>query len=221
MSLLEQFCHEMQPLLKGTDSVHGAVSVCASYEEAGRQVAQLLRERQLLRVIAAARPELDLALNSLRETLARFASEKPENPPIEFAREIPTQFKLGDSSLTFREYAGFDAGIGGADVLIAESATIGLRMGAYESRALSLLPPTHIVIAPASRLMARIHDALGSPFTHLDSQEDSNEGESDAHASSPTLTLISGPSRTADIEKILVLPAHGPSQLFVWLVSEA
>lgn len=221
MSLLEQFCHEMQPLLKGKDSVHGAVSVCATYEEAGRQIAQLLRERQLQRVIAAARPELDSALNSLRETLAHFASEGPENSPIEFARETSTQSKLRDSSFTFREYADFDAGIGGADILIAESATIGLRMGAYESRALSLLPPTHIVIAPASRLVARIHDALESPFAHLNSQEDSNHGESDTPASSPTLTLITGPSRTADIEKILVLPAHGPSQLFVWLVSEA
>ena len=221
MSLLEQFCQEMQPLLKGKDSVHGAVSVCASYEEAGREVAQLLRDRQLRRVIAAARSELDPALSSLQETLARLEVEEPTGAPMALQRENDTEAKLGDSSFTFHEYAEFDAGIGGADVLIAESATLGLRMGALESRALSLLPPTHIVIAPASRLVARIHDALEGPFAYLNPRESTSDDEPEAPGSSPTLTFITGPSRTADIEKILVLPAHGPSQLFVWLVSEA
>ena len=127
MSLLEQFCQEMKPLLKGKDSVHGAVSVCASYEEAGRQIAQLLWERRLQRVIAAARPELDPALNSLQETLARLEVDGSGGQSIALRREIETESKLGDSSFTFREYAEYDAGIGGADVLIAESATLGLK----------------------------------------------------------------------------------------------
>ncbi len=220
MTLVERFCHEMQPLLETKDSVHGAVQVCGSYAEAGHQVAQLLHREKLRRVIAAAREELDPAVEALRGALRELEAGGAERDTVQLDRETPTQKKLGDSSRTFREYAHYEAGIGGADVLIAESATIGLRMGPYESRAISLLPPTHIVIASTAKLVERIHDALASPFTHLNQKGDWGREESTRAGVSPTLTLITGPSRTADIEKILVLPAHGPAQLYVWLVDE-
>lgn len=219
MNLVDRFCREMQPLLKTKDSVHGAVQRCESYAEAGRQVAQLLHREKWRRVIVAAREELDPAVEALRGALAALEANDPGRESVRIERETPTQEKLGDSSRTFGEYAHYEVGIGGADVLIAESATIGLRMGPYESRALSLLPPTHIVIASTSKLVERIHDALESPFTQVNRRRGSFRD--DEAGTSPTLTLITGPSRTADIEKILVLPAHGPSQLHLWLVEES
>lgn len=220
MNLVERFCQEMQPLLQTKDSVHGAVHVCGSYAEAGRQVAELLHREGLRQVIVAAREDLDPAFEALVTALRQLETNEAGHEAIQIERETPTQKMMSDSSRTFREYAHYEAGIGGADVLIAESATIGLRMGPYESRALSLLPPTHIVIASTSKLVERIHDALESPFTHLNRGAHSGREKSDATGSSPTLTLITGPSRTADIEKILVLPAHGPSRLYLWLVEE-
>ncbi len=219
MNLVDRFCREMQPLLKTKDSVHGAVQRCESYAEAGRQVAELLHRENLRRVIVAAREELDPAIDAMHGALREFEASVTGGEAVRIERETPTQEKLGDSSRTFGEYAHYEVGIGGADVLIAESATIGLRMGPYESRALSLLPPTHIVIASTSKLVERIHDALESSFTHLNRKRGSSR-ENEA-GTSPTLTLITGPSRTADIEKILVLPAHGPSQLYLWLVEES
>jgi L-lactate utilization protein LutC len=221
MNLVERFCHEMQPLLQTKDSVHGAVQVCQSYAEAGRQVAELLHREGLRQVIAAARVELDPAIDALHTALRQLETSDATRQVVQIQRETPTQKMISDSSRTFREYAHFEAGIGGADVLIAESATIGLRMGPYESRALSLLPPTHIVIASTSKLVERVHDALESSFVHLNRETDPGSGRSAGTRTSPTLTLITGPSRTADIEKILVLPAHGPSKLYLWLVEEA
>lgn len=68
-------------------------------------------------------------------------------------------------------------------------------------RAATILPPTHIVYARAHQLHAEIDSALEQ-----------------ARAQSPSASLyslITGPSRTSDIEKMLVLGAHGPKRLVV------
>jgi L-lactate dehydrogenase complex protein LldG len=105
-----------------------------------------------------------------------------------------------------------DAGLGGADLLIAESATLVLVDGPHEPRGLSLLPPVHLCVAFASRLVPRIHDALARLGPGGDAWP--------VGGAAPTLTLITGPSRTADIEKTLVVPAHGPAALHVFLVMD-
>jgi L-lactate dehydrogenase complex protein LldG len=96
--------------------------------------------------------------------------------------------------------ASFDAGIGGADVLIAETASLLLLRSSHEPRTLSLLPPIHVVVASTRALVPRLADALRLV-----------PGSAD-------FVLITGPSRTADVEKTLVVPAHGPGCLYVALV---
>lgn len=207
MILAERFTREMQPLLRSSEGIHGAVHRCENFEEAAEGIIRLARELPLPKLVMAGRRELDPVAKALEEAAGQ--------GDFRFERDRKTE-----SSRTFHEYGEFDAGIGGADILIAESATIGLVAGPEEARALSLLPSTHIVVAPVSRLVERIHEALAR-LTPL--RDQGNEPENSAGAEEPpasTITFITGPSRTADIEKILVLPAHGPSRLYVWLVED-
>ena len=67
--------------------------------------------------------------------------------------------------------------------------------------------PVHIVIGRASQVVNEIGDALSGikgKYGEMPSQ----------------VSLITGPSRTADIEKTLVLGAHGPRDLFVFLLND-
>jgi len=73
----------------------------------------------------------------------------------------------------------------------------------YSGRLLNVFPPVHIVVARASNLVPFIENAIA----HL-KQKYVNNMPSQA-------TIITGPSRTADIEKTLVMGAHGPKELLV------
>ena len=70
-----------------------------------------------------------------------------------------------------------------------------------EARLISLLPPAHIAVVPRDRILT----GLDELFTVLP----------DPAAPSSSMVLITGPSRTADIEQILVRGVHGPGQITV------
>jgi L-lactate dehydrogenase complex protein LldG len=101
-----------------------------------------------------------------------------------------------------------DVGITGCDALIAQTGSILLTARSAGGRALSVLPPHHIVIARESQLLPD----LPAAFELL------NKTYGDAYPS--LITFITGPSRTADIERILVLGAHGPRILTVILLRD-
>ena len=69
-----------------------------------------------------------------------------------------------------------------------------------------MLPPVHVVVATPEQIVATLADA----FDALRERHES--------ALPSMLSFITGPSRTGDIERILVLGAHGPKELFVILV---
>lgn len=88
--------------------------------------------------------------------------------------------------------------------LVAESGSI-LVSSALSGRAPSVLPPTHLVIATRDQIVAD----LAASFARL------RERTGDLPSN---LSWITGPSRTADIEKILVLGIHGPRRLVVMML---
>ena len=69
----------------------------------------------------------------------------------------------------------------------------------------TILPPVHIVVAELGQFVVRIEDWLVQERT---------EGNPTLEQSA-NICFITGPSRTADIEKQLVLGVHGPKQLQV------
>jgi L-lactate dehydrogenase complex protein LldG len=102
-----------------------------------------------------------------------------------------------------------DAGITLCEALVARTGSILLSSKQAAGRSLSLFPPIHIVVAYSSQLVPDIQEAL-------DMIRKKYEGKL------PTMiSLASGPSRTADIEKTLVLGAHGPKSVYVFLIDNA
>ena len=95
------------------------------------------------------------------------------------------------------------AGITGCDALIAQTGSVLLTAKSGGGRALSVLPAHHVVIAKASQLVPD----LPAAFELLERKYAPNFPS--------FMTFITGPSRTGDIERVLVLGAHGPRKLTV------
>jgi L-lactate dehydrogenase complex protein LldG len=100
--------------------------------------------------------------------------------------------------------------ISGADAGIAESGTLLLRSGAGRGRLASLLAPVHIAVLRAPQLVRGLGEALAAVQAR----------SPDLFADSSNLTLITGPSRTADIELTLTLGVHGPREIHVVLIDD-
>ncbi|ARU55682.1 hypothetical protein OLMES_1607 [Oleiphilus messinensis] len=98
-----------------------------------------------------------------------------------------------------------DAAITEAHGAIAETGTLVIIPGPEEPRLMSLVPPVHVVLLRKSKII--------DTFDQLLEQENWSE------AGLPTnVLLISGPSKTADIQQTLAYGAHGPKSLIVILI---
>lgn len=96
-----------------------------------------------------------------------------------------------------------DAGITECDALVAQTGSVLVTSRSAGGRALSVLPPHHIVLARRAQLVADLPEA----FTLLKRTYGSGYPS--------FISFITGPSRTGDIERILVLGAHGPKKLTI------
>lgn len=102
------------------------------------------------------------------------------------------------------EIFGYDVGVSAAQYAIADTGTLVLESDAEKHRLVSLVPPVHIAIVEADKIRLTIAEALAKV----------NQGSN----LSPTVTMITGPSRTADIELTLTIGVHGPQELYVIVV---
>lgn len=93
-----------------------------------------------------------------------------------------------------------DFGLTRASVAIAESGSFLLTQGSGESRLASLAPAVHVVVVSEKHIVMSLDEALMS-------LPDKNA------------VVVTGPSRTADIEGVLVNGVHGPKS--VWVVVES
>ena len=96
-----------------------------------------------------------------------------------------------------------DAGISECDALIAQTGSVLVTNRSAGGRALSVLPPHHVVLARRDQLVAD----LPAAFELLKKKYAANYPS--------MISFITGPSRTGDIERILVLGAHGPKKLTI------
>lgn len=108
--------------------------------------------------------------------------------------------------LTATGLADCDVSITGCEYLVARTGSIVLSTSSPSGRSASVYAPIHICIAYTSQLLYDIKDAL--------------QAARDKYGTNlPSLiTLATGPSRTADIEKTLVVGVHGPKEVYLFLV---
>jgi L-lactate dehydrogenase complex protein LldG len=106
------------------------------------------------------------------------------------------------------EFLKAHTGITFCEALVARTGTIVMSSRMESGRKLMVYPEVHIVIAFASQVFGELKDAI----RHIRLRYQDNL---------PSLiSFITGPSRTADIEKTLVKGAHGPRDLYLFFVDE-
>lgn len=102
-----------------------------------------------------------------------------------------------------------DVGISGVDQLIAETGSLVVMTSPHEPRSLTLLPPAHIAIAEEHHLVPDVFDVFDKLCT----------GSVNTPPSLPScVTLITGPSKTGDIELRLVTGVHGPGEVHLIVI---
>lgn len=97
-------------------------------------------------------------------------------------------------------------GITRCESLIARLGSIMVSSKTSPGRQLSVFPEIHLVVAYPSQLVVDLKQA----FQHIRKKYGSENPS--------MISIITGPSRTADIEKTLVMGAHGPKELYVFLI---
>jgi L-lactate dehydrogenase complex protein LldG len=112
---------------------------------------------------------------------------------------------LADAGYDKSDLETCPVGITECDALVAQTGSVVVTARSAGGRALNVLPPHHVVLARRDQLVpdlpeafARLRARYGQDFPSM-------------------ISFITGPSRTGDIERILVLGAHGPKQLTILL----
>ena len=180
----------LEQFSKKLTALRGEVFTVASHDEAARKIAELARESEWLRCGRQRSPLLDRLFDSDQE-LAFLA---PQMTVVE-----------GDDTLPHATVESIQCAFTVADALVARTGSIVLRSTTAGGRRLSVLPPVHCVVATADQLVPCLSPWLST----------SHQDRSWSYS-----TIITGPSRTADIERILVLGAHGPKRLIVIVIDE-
>lgn len=106
------------------------------------------------------------------------------------------------------DFLQLSVGITSCEFLISRFGSIMVSSGLGSGRRLMIYPEIHIVIARATQVVPELKDALAGIEKKYQNKLPSQ------------ITTITGPSRTADIEKTLVMGAHGPKKLFVFMIDD-
>ena len=101
-----------------------------------------------------------------------------------------------------------EVGITGCEYLIARLGSVMVSSSQIKGRRIVCYSPIHVVVAYTQQLVPDLKQALSG----LKEKYNTNFPS--------MISVITGPSRTADIEKTLVMGAHGPKELYVFLIDE-
>jgi L-lactate dehydrogenase complex protein LldG len=150
----------------------------------------LIRERGWSSLLYA--PETEIG-RALAEAFARDPQGLPE---LVAYREPVERFK--------ERLFTVEAAVTGTAGAVADTGALILRPDEREPRLMSLVPPVHIAILNAERIFPRLEEAMCAQRW--------------AEGMPTNLLLVSGPSKTADIELTLAFGVHGPKELIVLIL---
>lgn len=175
---------------------------------------------------AATRKDLEDILRSILEPLQARSAVLSRNPilsQLQIARMLegwgqrvalwPERGSEQPQDSPFREECfSADIGITGADFALAESGSLVLTSFTEGSQLTSLAPPVHIALYRRSQIRASLDEVLQNLPVSRDPERPSP---------ARSVVFVTGTSRTADIEQILVRGVHGPRFVHTILVEEA
>jgi L-lactate dehydrogenase complex protein LldG len=125
--------------------------------------------------------------------------------------DIPWSHQTALTVSEGRAEDGDEVSVTGAFAGIAETGTLMLESGPHSPTTLNFLPDTHVVVIEAS--------AIDGTYEEAWSRLRASAGEGAGAAFMPrAINLITGPSRTADIEQTLLLGAHGPRRQLIVII---
>jgi L-lactate dehydrogenase complex protein LldG len=116
--------------------------------------------------------------------------------------------KNGFTNFSLQELHAADAGLTTCECLIARTGTIVMSSAGESGRTVSVYTPVHICFAFVDQLVYDIKDGLQLLKEKYNGKIPS------------LITFASGPSRTADIEKTLVVGVHGPKEVYCFLIDK-
>jgi L-lactate dehydrogenase complex protein LldG len=158
-------------------------------------------------VLCADRPMLADQLNKLAVSSGwnKIAAHRGELVDLA-TQALSLPVLIAESRYNVSDLERCDASITECDALIAQTGSVLITNRSAGGRSLSALSPHHVVMARKDQLVPDLLTA----FALVQERYGSNY---------PTLiSFITGPSRTGDIERILVLGAHGPKRLTIFCI---
>ncbi len=112
-----------------------------------------------------------------------------------------------DFTDTEEDFKSMNIGISRPEYLVARTGSVIFASAQDSGRRINVYPPVHFIIANENQIVPELEDALIGIRERYDTIPS-------------TISVITGPSRTADIEKTLIIGAHGPKDFVVFLVKK-
>ncbi|SFM14340.1 L-lactate dehydrogenase complex protein LldG [Desulfomicrobium norvegicum] len=189
----------MESIRREAQALNLQVHECPDLDACGEAIAALARERDpewgtLKRIVRWSDPLLDeLGLE------ARLGEDIPVTTV-----PMADSFDESERAEFRREVIASYIGITTADYLLADTASLVLLGGRGRARSVSLVPSIHVAVVPGSRMLGSYRQML----SRLNGQ-----------TLPSNVNIITGPSKTADIEATLVHGAHGPREMHLFVVA--
>jgi L-lactate dehydrogenase complex protein LldG len=206
---------EMLPKFEAELEKVGGTPHRAARREDLQEILHSILERSGARSVVLSRNPL-LARLSLEEMLGASNVTSvtwPARAPEAQAEASPLPPVANSPAGTYREACfAAEVGITGVDFALAETGTLVVTSATEGSQLASLAPPIHIALYRHSQLVASLDEVL----EHL-----TVPCSPDAPLPGRSVVFITGTSRTADIEQILIKGVHGPREVHAILVEDA
>ncbi len=192
----------LDTLLEAAKPINLKVTACQNSHSAATALADLVREKApewggKKSVVAWEHPLIE-SLN-LPEALAE------QGVPVFFA-----DLQKTDAENLRRRIIDSYIGITSADFCLADTATLVMKTRPGQARSVSLVPSIHVAVIEQSQVIVDLKELYA--LLKWDPQL-SKEGLTNC------MTFVSGPSKTADIEATMVHGAHGPREVYVFVIT--
>lgn len=193
----------LDTLIEAAGPINLVVTPCEDIDAVTTAIAELVRDKDPewggKKSVAAWKHPLIESLN-LPEVLSE------QGVPVFFpALQKP------DAENLRRRIIESDIGITSADFCLADTATLVMRTRPGQARSISLLPSVHIAVIELGQIIADLKEL------HALLKWDPQQGK---EGLTNCMTFISGPSKTADIEATMVHGAHGPREVYLFVITQ-